>query len=292
MKKLIIIDCNSVIHRAFHALPPLKNRKGEMVNALYGFLLVLLKALKELKPEAIAACFDAPGPTFRHKEYKEYKAKRPKAPQELYDQIPKIKEALKVFNVSFFEKKGFEADDLIGTIVEESPNFETIVLTGDADIFQLLDKNVKVYNLKRGVKNTILYTKETFKKEYGFSSEKLVDYKALRGDASDNIPGAPGIGEKTAVEILKKYKDINDLYNNLEKKDLKEKTVNILRDNKDKVILSRQLAEIKKDVPLNLILKELDLKYKKEDVLKYFKEMGFKTLIKRISEEMGQERLW
>ena len=161
-KRLIIIDSNSIIHRAYHALPPLTTKKGELVNAVYGFLLVFFKAIKDFQPDFIAATFDFPGPTFRHKKYKEYKAKRPPAPEELYQQIPKVKEVLKSFNVPIFEKEGFEADDLIGTISKLAPkkqvlpDIETIILSGDLDTLQLINPKTKVYSLRRGVKDIIL----------------------------------------------------------------------------------------------------------------------------------------
>ena len=162
-KKLIIIDANAVIHRAFHALPPLTTKKGELVNAIYGFLLVFLKALKDFNPDYIVAAFDYPAPTFRHKKYKLYKATRERAPQELYDQIPKIKDFLKAFGVKILEKKGFEADDIIGTVAKAVqkrqifPKPKTIILTGDLDALQLVDKNTKLYALRKGVKDTVLY---------------------------------------------------------------------------------------------------------------------------------------
>ncbi len=200
-KQLIIIDSNSVIHRAFHALPPLTTKKGEIVNAVYGFLLVFFKAVKEFKPDFIAACFDFPAPTFRHKKFKDYKAKRPVAPKELYSQIPIVKEVLGVFNVSVFEKQGFEADDIIGTISEKFPKkqvlpeVEIVILSGDLDTLQLVNKNTKVYLLKKGVKNTVLYDETLVKERYsGLNPEQLVDLRALRGDPSDNIPGIIGIG--------------------------------------------------------------------------------------------------
>ncbi|MEK7503453.1 MAG: PIN domain-containing protein, partial [Patescibacteria group bacterium] len=155
-KRLIIIDSNSVIHRAFHALPPLTTKKGEVVGAVYGFLLVFLKAIKEFRPDFVAACFDVKGPTFRHEKYEQYKAKRPKAPPELYLQIPMVKDVLKNFGVTVYEKQGFEGDDLIGTIAKLSP-IETIIISGDSDNFQLVDSKTKVYSLRKGVKDTVLY---------------------------------------------------------------------------------------------------------------------------------------
>jgi len=220
-KRLIIIDGNAVIHRAFHALPPLTTKKGELVNAVYGFLLVFFKAIKEFQPDFVVATFDFPAPTFRHQKYKLYKATREKAPKELYQQIPKIKEVLEGFNVQIFEKQGFEADDLIGTISQKAPKkqilpeIETIILTGDLDALQLVDKNTKVYILRKGVKDIVLYDREKVKEKYGgLEPEQLIDFKALRGDPSDNIPGVFGIGEKTAIALIKEFGTLENLTKN------------------------------------------------------------------------------
>src|SRR3989338_9006869 len=251
-KRIIIIDSNSVIHRAFNALPPLTTKSGEMVNAVYGFLLVFLKAIKEFKPDYVAACFDFPAPTFRHEKYKEYKAKRIKAPPELYGQIPKTKEALSAFGVQVFEKKGFEADDLIGTIAElaSKAGAEIIILSGDTDNFQLINPRIKVYNLRKGVKDTVLYDENLIKEKYqGIGPEQLLDFRALKGDPSDNIPGVAGIGEKTAVGLIKEFGNLENIYDNLAL--IKEKTRDLLLKNKDQAFLSRELSIINKNVPID-----------------------------------------
>ncbi|GAI16870.1 unnamed protein product, partial [marine sediment metagenome] len=211
-KVLIIIDSNSVIHRAYHALPPLTTKKGEVVGAVYGFLLVFLKAIREFQPDFVAACFDVPGPTFRHKKYKDYKAKRPPVPEDLGQQISRVKEVLRGFNVKIFEKAGFEADDLVGTISHLAPRrqalppIETIIISGDLDNLQLAGPQTKVYLLRKGVKDTILYDTAKVKERYqGLTPEQLFDFRALRGDPSDNIPGVTGIGEKTAIELLLQF---------------------------------------------------------------------------------------
>jgi len=210
-KRLVLIDANSLIYRAYHALPPLTTKKAEPVNAVYGFLLVFLKAIREFQPDFIAACFDSPGPTFRHKKFKEYKAKRPPIPKDLVSQIPKVKEVLSAFGVPIFEKKGFEADDLIGAISKITPpDTEVIILSGDMDILQLINSRTRVFLLKRGIKNTHLYDQNMVKEEYGISPSQIVDFKALRGDPSDNIPGVAGIGEKTAIDLLKRFGNLEN----------------------------------------------------------------------------------
>src|SRR4030043_617619 len=259
-KRILIIDANSIIHRAFHALPILTTKKGEITNAVYGFLLVFFKAIKDFHPDYIAACFDLPLPTFRHKKYKPYKAKRPKAPEELYQQIPRIKEVLKLFNVPIFEKQGFEADDIIGTIAALSPRkqivppIETIIASGDLDALQLVNKQTKLFALRKGVKDVVLYDEGLVKEKFqGLLPEQVLDFKALRGDASDNIPGVTGIGEKTAIELLLKFGTLDNLYKELEEnsekaKNLKPKLRETLLQYKEQAFLSKDLAQIDKNV--------------------------------------------
>ena len=281
---LVVIDGNSVIHRAFHALPPLKNKKGEVVNAVYGFLLVLLKIVKEFDPKYLGVCFDLAEPTFRKKAFAEYKAKRKKAPQELYDQIPMVKEVLKVFNISICEKSGFEGDDIIGTISNCFCDLDNIIVSGDLDTLQLVDEDTNVYFLSKGVKEAALYNENMVKKRYGgLSKEKLIDYKALRGDASDNIPGVRGIGEKTAIELIKNFKTIEEVYKNINDKRITENVRKKLLDNKDNAFLSKDLARIRKDVPLNFSLKDYEWKdYNTKKVKEILEEYGFKSLVKKI----------
>ena len=295
-KRLIIIDANSIIHRAFHALPPLTNKKGEQVGAVYGFLLAFFRAIKDFKPDFIATCFDVHAPTFRHKKFKQYKAKRPPAPKELYTQIPKVKKVLQVFNVSMFEKQGFEADDIIGTIAKLAPRkqvipeLETIILTGDRDALQLVNAKTKVFALSRGIKNSILYDQSQVQEKYGISSQQIVDYKALRGDASDNIPGVTGIGDKTAVTLLQQFESLENLYQELETgsekaKEIKPKLRELLLQYKEQAFLSRFLAAINRNVPIDFNLKKCQWgKYNKEEVLKTLKGLEFNRLIERLPE--------
>jgi len=300
-KRLIIIDSNSLIHRAYHALPPLTTKKGELVNAVYGFLLVFLKVLRELKPNFIAATFDVRGPTFRHKEFKQYKAKRPKAPEELYQQIPKVKEILKAFNVPIFEKQGFEADDLIGTISALAPKkqiypkIEIIILSGDLDVLQLVNSQTKAYTLRKGVRDIVLYDVDKVKEKYqGLSPSQLLDFKALRGDPSDNVPGVTGIGEKTAIQLIKQFGSLENLYSALNQRPLPKAvliSVNqrvraLLEQYKEQAFLSKKLCQIRKDVPIDFKLKDCQLKgYSKEKVIEYFKKFEFFTLIDRLRKQ-------
>jgi len=300
-KRLIIIDSNSIIHRAYHALPPLTTKKGELVNAVYGFLLVFFKVIKEFQPDFITACFDFPAPTFRHKEYKEYKAKRPPAPEELYQQIPKVKEILKAFSIPIFEKEGYEADDIIGALSRLAPTphqkngggpeIETIILSGDLDNLQLINSQTKVYLLRRGVKDVILYDENLVKEKFqGLSPEQLLDFKALKGDPSDNIPGVTGIGEKTAIDLILNFGSLENLYKMFEENSEKAKELNPkLRETllryKEQAFLSKNLVRIKKDIPIAFNLKECQWgKYDKGKVVKIFQNFDFDSLIKRLSE--------
>jgi len=292
MKRIIIIDSNAIIHRAYHALPKLTDKSGEMANAIYGFLLFFLKAVNEFSPQYVAAAFDFPAPTFRKEKYPLYKAHREKAPDELYNQIPKVKKILKDFGVQVFEKKGFEADDVIGTICAKSSEqgVESVVLTGDMDALQLVDEKTKVYALKRGVKDAILYSEKEVEEKYGgLKPNQLSDFKSLRGDPSDNIPGVPGIGEKTAIKIIKKFGSLDKVYELIEETEgpIKEK----LLKSKDEAYLSEMLAEIERNVPINFVLKNCEWKgYNKKEGLEELERYGFYSIIKRIKKENKFEK--
>ncbi|MFA5878485.1 MAG: 5'-3' exonuclease H3TH domain-containing protein [Candidatus Staskawiczbacteria bacterium] len=289
-KKLLVIDSNALLHRAFHALPPLTTKNGEQTGAVYGFLLVLFKAIKDLNPGYIVACFDVGAPTFRHEQFAGYKAKRVKTPDELISQIPKIKEVLTAFEVPVFGKAGFEADDLIATIVQKvskNKDIETYILTGDLDMLQLVNNKVKVYTLGRGVKETITYDEAAVASRFGITPEQVIDFKSLAGDPSDNIPGAPGIGKKTAAELLQKFKTLDNIYKQMDKgsADIKDRVKEILLNNKEQVLFSKSLVDAKKDVDIDFKLGDSKFgsynKKKAEGVLLKFQ---FNTLVKKISE--------
>ena len=280
-KVLIVFDSNSVIHRAFHALPPLTTKRGEVVGAVYGFLLVFLKAIKEFQPDFVAACFDIKGPTFRHEKYEQYKAQRPKAPDELYLQIPMVKDVLKSFGVPVYEKQGFEGDDLIGTIAKLSPT-ETIIISGDSDNLQLIDDKIKVYTLRKGVKDTVLYDEALVVKKYqGLKPKQLIDYRALRGDPTDNIPGVKGVGEKTATKLLQRFGTLENIYKKLD--EIKPKTKELLVRSREDAFVSKDLATIIQDVPLDFSLQDCSWdNYDKEKATRAMEEFGFHSLIPRL----------
>lgn len=296
-KKLILIDGNALMHRAYHALPPLTTKKGEVVNAVYGFTSVLLKVIKELKPDYMIAAFDVAGGTFRDKIFDKYKAGRVKPDQEFYDQIPKIKDVVRVLNIPIVEKKGFEADDIIGTLAKQASKekLETIIVTGDLDVLQLIDDDTKVYTLRKGIKDTVVYDKKAVDERYGLAPGQIIDFKGLRGDPSDNIPGVKGIGEKGAIDLLKKFGSMEKIYEALEKGKtdelIKPKVKEKLVMQKNEALMSKELATIKKDVDVELDLaKAVWGDYDKNELNKLFKELEFYSLIERVEDANHLEK--
>ncbi|MEK7080460.1 MAG: 5'-3' exonuclease H3TH domain-containing protein [Patescibacteria group bacterium] len=287
-KRLIIIDSNALLHRAFHALPPLTNRKGELTGAVYGYLLTLFKAIKDLKVDYVVACFDTKAKTFRHEEYKEYKAHRVATPDGIISQIPMAKEVLEAFKIPVFAKDGFEADDLIATIAvraAEKENLEVFILSGDLDNLQLVSDKIKVYTLGKGIKDTVIYDKNKVVERFGVAPEQMNDFKALTGDPSDNVPGVPGIGKKTAAEIIQKYGSIKNLYNELSTDTavLKPKVKEALKANKESAFLSRHLVEMKKDVDIDFNLEDCSFgKFNLNEVEKKLIDLEFNSLINNI----------
>jgi DNA polymerase-1 len=290
MKKFVVIDSYALAHRSYHALPPLVSPEGILVNGVYGFMLVFLKMLQELKPDYLVATFDLAQPTFRHKEYKEYKAKRVKVPENFYEQIGIIKEILKIWGIPILEKEGFEADDLIGTIAQkfQKKDLEIIILTGDLDALQLINDNIHVYTLRKGLQDRVIYDTEEIKKKYDLLPAQLIDFKALKGDSSDNVPGVPGVGEKTALKLIQKFSSLDNLYFALENQSPEIKNLNTrlkekLIENKDQAYFSRHLVAIEKGVDLNFQLEEGIFRQPPEEQLTPFlKKLGFQSLIKRI----------
>ncbi len=288
----VIIDGNAIVHRAFHALPPMTTKNGTVVNAVYGFTSMLLKVWRELKPAYLAVTFDVAGGTFRDELFTDYKGTRTKADQSLYDQIPLVHEVVEAFGLKIFEKKGFEADDVIGTItaVTTKASIPTLIVTGDMDTLQLVDNHVKVYTLRKGITDVVVYDAAGVTERFGFGPEHVIDYKALRGDVSDNIPGVPGIGEKTATELIKKYGTIDDLYHAVEKKnaadEFKPSVLKKLIEGKDKALMSRELATIRRDVPdLSFTLEDCRIRpFERERIMELFQKFEFVSLLKRLPE--------
>ncbi len=288
-KKFIIIDANALLHRSWHALPPLTTKKGQLINAVYGFTSVLLKVFREFKPQYMAVAYDLRGQTFRHHEYKEYKVGRVKAPDEFYSQIPISKKVLEVLGISIFAKEGFEADDVIGTIIRENrkKDIENIIVTGDKDTFQLIDDHTKVFTMRKGISDTVMYDKKALRERYGFEPSQMIDFKALAGDPSDNIPGVKGIGEKSALELLARFGTIEAIYKEIDKKGdeakIKPRYLKLLLTHRDDAFMSKKLATIIRDVPIKFSLDDCRLRpYDKQKVFTLFQELEFKSLLARL----------
>ncbi|MBI4133759.1 DNA polymerase I [Candidatus Uhrbacteria bacterium] len=292
MKKetLYILDGNAILHRAWHALPPLATKDGMLVNAAYGFLLVLLKLLRDEMPTYLVATFDKAGPTFRHETYEAYKATRVKAPDELYAQLPVLHEVLGALKIPIFEAAGYEADDLIGTIATKTAKrgVDTVIVTGDLDTLQLVGPHVRVYTFARGIKDTQTYDERAVRARYGLTPGELIDYKALRGDPSDNIKGVHGVGEKTATELIQQFGSIETLYAALKKKSpqakkLREKLVEALRAGEADARLSKDLVTIRRDAPIAFDLRNARVgEPDRAHLLALFQEFGFRSLIDKL----------
>ncbi|MBI5037573.1 MAG: DNA polymerase I [Candidatus Kerfeldbacteria bacterium] len=287
----LIIDANALLHRSFHALPPtLTTADGQMVNAVYGFTTVLLKVLKEFKPTHIAVAFDKAKKTFRHEQFTEYKAGRAETPDEFYSQIPIVKEMLAVFGIPVFELDGYEADDVIGTIVtlNTKEGIRNIIVTGDKDAFQLIDDNTSVYTMRKGMSDTVLFDTDAFKEKYGLAPKQMIDFKAIAGDPSDNIPGVRGIGEKGATELLKAFPTLEAIYEAVkqgEQSGIKPRYLKLLTEHEKDARMSKELATIVCDTPIKYQSDAAKLKtYDKQAAYALFKHLEFKSLVTRLPE--------
>jgi len=287
--KLIVIDSNALLHRAFHALPPFKTKAGQETGAIYGYLTILFKAIKDLNANYIVATFDTKAPTFRHEKFKDYKAQRPATPAGIISQIPVTKEVLEAFKIPVFAKEGVEADDLIATICTMAPkqemDLEIYILTGDLDNLQLVNDKVKVYTSGKGIKDTIIYDTNKVMERFGVTPEQMNDFKALTGDPSDNIPGVDGIGKKTAAEIIQKYGSIKNLYDELatDTAVLKPKVKEALKQNKENAFMSRELVEMKKDCDIDFKVEDCKFGgYNKDEVENKLRQLEFNSLVSRL----------
>jgi DNA polymerase-1 len=309
-RRLVLIDGHSILFRAFHAYPELTTSKGELVNAVYGFANILLTVIKDLEPTHIAVSFDREEPTFRHEEYEGYKAHRPEAPEELITQQGRVEEIVSVLNIPIFAVEGFEADDVIGTLTRQATtskkqatrdkDLEVVIVTGDQDMFQLVDsKWVLVYTPARGKQKSKLWDAEAVHEKYGLKPTQLVDFKALSGDPSDEIPGVRGVGPKTATALLKEYGSLDRIYKSLNKIKQKfgEAVFKKLKDGKESAKLSKKLAAIALDVPIKLSLGACVVHdYDKAEAVRKFEELEFSSLIKKLPnddfEQMVQEEMF
>jgi len=278
MSKLLILDGNSVLHRAYYALPDWRNRSGEATAGVYGFLSMLLKAIEELKPTHLAVVFDCPEPTFRHNMYVGYQTNREKDRQiseDIWGQVEKLKTVFEKMGVPVYALPGFEADDVIGTIAKKSKQ-GVIIITGDRDLMQLVDDNVSLYMPQKGLSDGIIVDRDKVKERLGVWPEQVVDYKALVGDSSDNYPGVVGIGPKTAVKLLENFKT----FENVVKKSGNQKVI----DGYEGGELSKRLAEIRTDAPVRLDRTKCEVP-SVDKITEVFKELGYKSLVKRMTGE-------
>ncbi len=287
MEKLVLIDGNSLINRAFYAMPLLTTKKGEYTNAVYGFMNMFFKMLETEHPTAVAVAFDLKAPTFRHKMYADYKGTRKPMPEELRLQIPLLKELLKLMGVTIVEKEGFEADDIIGTIAKKT-DVQTVIITGDKDSFQLVDEQTEVHFTKRGITEVDIYNNENFTEKTGITPSQVIELKALMGDSSDNIPGVLGVGEKTALSLVQTYGNIDDLY--LKVDELKGKLKEKIENGKESAFLSRTLATIDINAPVDTDVQKMGFSYPFSSAVKNrFNELEFKSLARRTADFDDQE---
>lgn len=282
MNRLVLIDGNAILHRAFHALPPLTAPDGSVVNAVYGFTSILIKIFNDLRPTHMAVAFDRPEPTFRKELFKDYQAKRPEMDSDLVSQIPKVQDVVRAFGIPIFEAPGYEADDVIGTLCQKIKD-DVVIVTGDRDILQLVDGRVKVFMPTKGLSEGRLYGEAEVVEKMGVSPKQIPDLKALMGDSSDNYPGVAGIGPKTAVKLITRFGNIEELY----KSDaLDEK----LRQGEKMARMSKDLATIRSDVPVEMkpleTLETLDT----PEVREKLAELHFPSLIKRLGEKEEEKK--
>lgn len=286
MEKFILIDGNAIFHRAYHSLPPFKTSRGETTNAIYGFLAMLISLYKKEKPDYLAVAWDRKAPTYRHNEYKEYKAHRPPPPEDLYPQLPRLKEILDAFQITQMEMDGYEADDLLGTAArqaEREKNLQIIIVTGDKDALQLVSDHTSVMTPIKGITEVELYDTVKVEQKLGVRPNQIIDYKALCGDASDNIPGVPGIGPKQAARLLKQYDNFENIYNHLNELPAGQRKK--LEAGGESGLLSKKLVSLQMEAPIEFYLDKYRSRHIFYDkIKKLFDELEFKTLGKKLDE--------
>jgi DNA polymerase I len=298
-KRLVLLDAHAIIHRAYHALPDFTSPTGEPTGALYGLSSMLLRIISELDPDYLAAAYDLPGPTVRHEAYEGYKATRSAADDALSRQLTTSRRVFEAFCIPIYEQPGFEADDILGTVVEklkDDESVETIIASGDMDTLQLIDDRVKVYTLKKGLNDTILYDEKAVIARWGFPPSLIPDYKGLRGDPSDNIKGIPGIGEKTATDLITAFGSVEDIYMALKKneeklidKGIKPRIVELLKVHEEDALFSKSLATIRRDAPISFRLPDVLWKDHPDlgQIRVLFDELGFRSLRPRLDALIG-----
>jgi len=291
MERLMLLDGYGLVYRGYFALPPLTTSKGELVNGVFGFASIVLRGIQDLQPDYLAVSFDLPGPTFRHEQFAAYKATRQKMPDDLRDQFPKVREVVKALRIPVYEMQGYEADDVIGTItsqLEPNEDLETTIVTVDLDMLQLVTPHTRLMTTRSGVENTIIYDVARIDERFGLRPDQMIDYKALKGDPTDNIPGVPGVGEKTAAKLIREFGDLESLFTRIDDvtpEKLREK----LREHRDQVFMGRDLSTIIRDLPITIDLEAARLRdYDRDTVVRLFREYEFRTLIERLPPMAGE----
>jgi len=294
MSKLLLVDGSALLHRAYHAYPPLTTKTGEVVGAVYGVVAMLISALEQEQPTRVVVAWDLPKPTFRHERYVGYKAQRPKADQELVEQIPLVKGLIKSMGLTQIEEERYEADDIIGTLSKQvvegkkkHKSEEVIILTGDQDTMQLVSEHVRVLTPAKGGNQAKLYGPEEVKEKYGVRPEQIVDYKALIGDSSDNIPGVVGIGPVTASKLLNEYGSLEKIYQVIEKGKekgkFKEEVKKKLLEGKESALMSQELSLIETKMKLQVKPKEWEYQgLEREEFRQELEKLGFRSLVRRV----------
>src|SRR6185369_11096681 len=290
-ERLMLLDGYGLVYRGYFALPPLTTSKGDLVNGAFGFASIVLRGLQDLQPDYLAVSFDLPGPTFRHEQYAEYKATRTKMPDDLRDQFPKVREIVKALRIPVYEMQGYEADDVIGTITKQldpRDDLETTIVTVDLDMLQLVTPRVRLMTTRSGVENTVMYDIEKIDERFGLRPDQMVDYKALKGDPSDNIPGVPGVGEKTAAKLIRDFGDLDGLLARLDEV-TPAKLGDKLREHVAQIRMGRELSVIVRDLPIRIDLEAARLgDYDRDTVVRLFREYEFRTLIDRLPPLAGE----
>ena len=290
MERLMLLDGFGLVYRGYFALPPLTTAKGELVNGVFGFCSIVLRGFADLKPDYVAVAFDLPGPTFRHEEYADYKATRTRMPDDLRDQFPKVREVVKALRIPVYEQPGFEADDVIGTLTREADqlDLETTIVSVDLDMLQLVTDKTRLMTTRSGVENTVIYDPARIWERFGLRPDQMIDYKSLKGDPTDNIPGVPGVGEKTAAKVIAEYGDLDTLFSRIEEvkpEKLREK----LREHRDQIYQGQSLSRIVRDLPVKLDLESARLgDYDRDTVIRLFREYEFRSLIERLPAISGE----
>ncbi|MGC8633397.1 MAG: DNA polymerase I [Candidatus Limnocylindrales bacterium] len=292
MDRLMLLDANGLIYRGYFALinTPLTTSRGLLVNAVFGFWSIVLRGLQDVKPDYVICAFDLPGPTFRHEAFADYKATRQKMPDDLRDQFPRVRELVEAFRIPISELQGFEADDVIGTLSRqaEARDLLTTIVSGDLDMLQLVTDRTHVMTTRGGVQMTVTYDPEKVRERYGLAPAQMIDFKALKGDTTDNIPGIPGVGEKTASKLLQDFGSLDAVYQRLA--EVKPETLRSkLAEHRDQVMASRELVTIHRDLPLELRLDDARIgEYDRDEVLRLFREYEFRSLIERLPARTGE----